>query len=89
MQGDVSRRLPTPEHLLSYMQHEAIMTDDEWHQQRYLQHRHAALEDRVTDSNQLITAAVYPSMGAINHFHGGEGYNIFQNLSGTASGLAS
>lgn len=71
------------------MQHDAIMTDDEWHQQRYLQHRHAALEEGVTDSNQLITAAVYPSMGAINQVHGAEGYNIFQNLSGTASGLAS
>ena len=37
--GDLSRHAPTSEHLLSYMQHEAMMTDDEWHQQRYLQHR--------------------------------------------------
>ena len=47
------------------------------------------MEEEGMEANRLMAAAGYPSMGAINHVQGAEGYNIFQNLSGTASALAS
>lgn len=39
---------------------------------------------------KTVTTSMFPSVGAINHFQGmSDGYNIFHNLSGTGSGLAS
>lgn len=39
---------------------------------------------------KMAATSMFPSVGAINHFQGmSDGYNIFQNLSGTGSGLAS
>ena len=39
---------------------------------------------------KTVATSMFPSVGAINHFQGmGDGYNIFQNLSATASGAAS